>query len=63
MSIHKIKTAVKSVLDATADALDVITDSPYSRGESEFKAIETLEDITDQLSHLLAFINMDGETE
>lgn len=57
-----MKTAVKSVLDATAAALDEITDS-YSFSESQLKAIATLEDITEQLSHLLMSINMDGEPE
>lgn len=62
MSFLKLKTTVKSVLDATTSALDVITDSLHSCGESELKAIEALEEIAYQLSQTLILISKDNES-
>ena len=63
MSRQAVKTAVKSVLDATSDALDEIPASPYSCSAAQLKIRATLETIADQLLHLLVFINLDGESE
>lgn len=63
MSKQAVKTAVKSVLDATSDALDEIPASPYSCSAAQLKIRATLETIADQLLHLLVFINLDGESE
>lgn len=63
MSKMQIRTAVKSILDATADALDEIPTSPYSCSAAQLKIRATLEGIADQLLHLLVFINLDGENE
>lgn len=58
-----MRTAVKSILDATADALDEIPASPYSCSDAQLKIRATLDDISSQLLHLLVFINLDGESE
>lgn len=63
MSKQAIKTAVKSVLDATSDALEEIPASPYSCSAAQLKIRATLETIADQLLHLLVFINLDGEEQ
>lgn len=63
MSKQAVKTAVKSVLDATSDALDEIPASPYSCSAAQLKIRATLENVADQLLHLLVFINLDGESE
>lgn len=63
MSKQAIKTAVKSVLDATSDALEEIPTSPYSCSAAQLKIRATLETIADQLLHLLVFINLDGEEQ
>ena len=63
MSKQAVKTAVKAVLDATADALDEIPASPYSCSAAQLKIRATLETIADQLLHLLVFINLDGEEQ
>ena len=63
MSKALIKTAVKSILDATGDALDEIPASPYSCSAAQLKIRATLEGIADQLLHLLVLINLDGEIE
>lgn len=63
MSKQAVKTAVKSVLDATSDALDEIPASPYSYSAAQLKIRATLENVADQLLHLLVFINLDGESE
>lgn len=63
MSKQAVKTAVKSVLDATSDALDEIPASPYSCSTAQLKIMATLENVADQLLHLLVFINLDGEEQ
>jgi hypothetical protein len=63
MSKNAVRTSVKSILDATADALDEIPSSPYSCSASQLKIRATLESIADQLLHLLVFINLDGEEQ
>lgn len=63
MSKNAVRTSVKSILDATADALDEIPASPYSYSSSQLKIRATLEGIADQLLHLLVFINLDGEEQ
>lgn len=63
MSKNAVRTSVKSILDATADALDEISSSPYSCSASQLKIRATLEGIADQLLHLLVFINLDGEEQ
>lgn len=63
MSKNAVRTSVKSILDATADALDEIPPSPYSCSASQLKIRATLEGIADQLLHLLVFINLDGEEQ
>ena len=63
MSKNAVRTSVKSILDATADALDEIPSSPYSCSAAQLKIRATLEGIADQLLHLLVFINLDGEEQ
>lgn len=63
MSKNAVRTSVKSILDATADALDEIPSSPFSCSSSQLKIRATLEGIADQLLHLLVFINLDGEEQ
>lgn len=63
MSKNAVRTSVKSILDATADALDEIPASPYSCSPSQLKIRATLESIADQLLHLLVYINLDGEEQ
>lgn len=63
MSKNAVRTSVKSILDATADALDEIPSSPYSCSPSQLKIRATLESIADQLLHLLVYINLDGEEQ
>lgn len=63
MSKNAVRTSVKSILDATADALDEIPSSQYSCSPSQLKIRATLESIADQLLHLLVFINLDGEEQ
>lgn len=63
MSKNAVRTSVKSILDATADALDEIPASPFSSSASQLKIRATLEGIADQLLHLLVFINLDGEEQ
>lgn len=63
MSKNAVRTSVKSILDATADALDEIPASPYSCSAAQLKIRATLESIADQLLHLLVFINLDGEEQ
>lgn len=63
MSKQAVKTAVKSILDATSDALDEIPALPYSCSTAQLKVRATLETIADQLIHLLVFINLEGEED
>lgn len=63
MSKQAVKTAVKSILDATSDALDEIPASPYSCSAAQLKVRATLETIGDQLIHLLVFINLEEEDQ
>ena len=63
MSKNAVRTSVKSILDATADALDEIPSSPFSCSAAQLKIRATLEGIADQLLHLLVFINLDGEEQ
>ena len=63
MSKNAVRTSVKSILDATADALDEIPASPYSCRPSQLKIRATLESIADQLLPRLVFINLDGEEQ
>ena len=63
MSKNAVRTSVKSILDATADALDEIPSSPSPCSASQLKIRATLEGIADQLLHLLVFINLDGEEQ
>lgn len=63
MSKQAVKTAVKSILDATSDALDEIPSSPYYCSTAQLKVRATLETIADQLMHLLVFINLEEEDQ